>query len=308
MPKILDCTLRDGGYINNWDFPQTSSKDIIKLLQKSKVDYIEIGFYHHNLDKIIPDDSSNIFAMVQCSKTPIDSIFNVDKSKIKNLRIIFKKHEKNNALDYCRNIKDKGYNFFMNATFISQYDTKELIDLIKDVNKLSPFAFTVTDSMGVFTSSDVKKIYEIIKYELDSKIALCFHSHNNLGLSFSNAKTLIEINTSHNLIIDSCLQGMGRGAGNLNTELIIQHLNKNGKSYNLEPIYQAIEKYIKPIYKKYPWGYSIPYYLSALHKCHPDYAKDLIEKKIKLENMEKIFSLIPEEKKVIYDSKYISFK
>ena len=307
MPKILDCTLRDGGYINNWDFPLASSKDIISLLKKANIDFIEIGFYHHNLDRIIPENSSNIYAMVQYSKTPLEIIPSSDKSKIKNLRIIFKKHEKYGALDYCAKIKDLGYKIFINATFINQYKDGELAELIGKVNNISPFAFTVTDSMGTYTSSDIKRIYNIIKNELKTDISLCFHSHNNLGLSLANAKTLIEINSTHELIIDSCLLGMGRGAGNLNTELIAQYLNLKNEKYNIKPVFQAIEKYINPIYKKHPWGYSVPYYLSALHGCHPNYARDLIQKKIKLENMDKIFSAIPEDKKAIYDSALLNF-
>ena len=304
MPKILDCTLRDGGYINNWNFDNKSAKDIIALLQKAYIDYIEIGFYHHNLDKIIPDNCSDIFAMVEYNKTKIDEIPPCEKSKIKNLRIIFKKHDAKNALEYCQKIKNLGYNIFINATFINQYNDNELIELIGKVNKINPFAFTFTDSMGVFTSSDIKKIYKIINSVLETKIALCFHSHNNLGLSFSNAKTLIEINNSRELIIDSCLFGMGRGAGNIKSEELAKYLGKD--KYKIKYMYEAIEKYIRPIYKKYPWGYSIPYYLSALHGCHPNYALDIIKRKADLKEMDEIFSSIPSDKKFIYDSKLLS--
>ena len=302
MPKILDCTLRDGGYINNWNFD--SAKDIVHLLQKSGIDYIEIGFYHHNLSKIIPDNCSNIFAMVEFSKTNIEEIPSCEKSKIQNLRIIFKKHDSKNALEYCKKIKNLGYNIFINATFINQYEEFELINLIKNINEISPKAFTFTDSMGVYTTNDIKKIYEIINSLLNPDITLCFHSHNNLGLSFSNAKTLIEINKTRELIIDSCLFGMGRGAGNIKSEELVKYLNKG--QYKIKYINEAIEKYIKPIYKKYPWGNSVPYYLSALHSCHPNYALDLIKRKIQLKEMDEIFSSIPNDKKFIYDSKLLS--
>ena len=304
MPKILDCTLRDGGYINNWKFD--SAKDIINLLQMSGVDFIEIGFYHHDLNNIIPDDCSNIFAMVEYSKTKIEEIPNIKESKIKNLRIIFKKYDSKNALEYCKKLKNKGYNLFINATFVNQYRENELIELIEKINDITPKAFTLTDSMGVYTSNDIRRMYKIINSVLKSNIALCFHSHNNLGLSFSNAKTLIELNNTYELIIDSCLFGMGRGAGNIKTEELMEYLNKG--QYKIKYLYDAIEKYIKPIYKKQPWGYSVTYYLSALYGCHPNYALDLIKKKIDLDKINTIFSLIPEEKKAVYDKEFISQK
>jgi len=305
MPKILDCTLRDGGYINNWNFSSECAKDIIESLKLSGVDFIEVGFYHHNLDGILPDDCSGLFAMVQFLKTPIQNIPNVDDSKIKGLRVIFKKNDSSNALKYCTEIKNRGYKLFINATFINQYNDYELSQLIGKINKIKPYAFTITDSVGAFTSFDVKKICKIIESELDENIALCFHSHNNLGLSFSNAKIVIEQIKTREIIIDSTLYGMGRGAGNLRSEVIMEYLNKNGANYNINPVLKMIDKYIIPHYKENPWGYSIPYYLSALHKCHPDYAKDLIKRKIDLKRMDKIFSSIPYNKKDIYDSNLI---
>ncbi len=305
MPKILDCTLRDGGYINNWDFPPQNVKKIINLLQKANIDYVELGFYHHNLDKILPDDCSNILAMVQYSKTSINEIPDVENSKIKTLRVIFKKHESSDALLYCSEIKNKGYKIFINATFVSEYNEKEFISLIKEVNKIKPYAFTLTDSMGVFTSFDIDKMNSIIENELSPEIALCFHSHNNLSLSYSNAKKLIELNKTRELIIDSTVFGMGRGAGNLKTELLINLLNKQEKRYDIAPVVQIADNFIKPIFQKHPWGYSIPYYLSAIHRCHPNYAKFLADNKVELNKMDKIFSKIPNEKKAIYDFELI---
>ncbi len=162
MPKILDCTLRDGGYVNNWNFSSEDTKKIVKLLKNANIDFIEVGFFHHNLDKIKLDDYSKIVAMVQYSKTSIDDIPCCNNSNIKNLRVIFKKPESIDALKYCNEIKLKGYNLFINATFISEYSESELINLIKKVNEIKPYAFTITDSMGVFTSYDIKKIYKIL--------------------------------------------------------------------------------------------------------------------------------------------------
>ncbi|MBQ8476239.1 hypothetical protein IJ531_04165 [bacterium] len=304
MTKILDCTLRDGGYINNWNFPDI--KNIIQYLQKTGIDYIEAGFYHICPFDKLPFNCSNILLMIDYLKTPIEAVPGCDKSKIKGLRVIFKKHEADNALKYCAQIKEKGYKTFINATFTSQYKDDEFRKLLNNINEISPYCLTITDSMGVYTKNDIIKINSIIERELSPEIALCFHSHNNLGLSYSNAKTLIEINKNRELIIDATAFSMGRGAGNLASELLIEYLNSKGANYNLEALNEVIKKYIMPIYQKTPWGYSIPYYLSALNRCHPNYAKFLIDNKIELNRMDKIFSSIPNNKKDIYDPELLA--
>lgn len=305
MINILDCTLRDGGYINNWNFSKEEYAQIIKNLQKANIDYIEIGFLHHNINNDLFEDCSNLVKMVQYSKVQITDISEAENSKIKTLRIIFKKHESKDALEYCAKVKNKGYNIFTNITFCDQYSNDELIKLIRQINKIEPHAVTITDSMGVFSPDDVKRINKIVKNELRENIALCFHSHNNLNLSFLNAKTFIKENRGRKLIIDSTLYGMGRGAGNLHTEEIIKYLNRKEQHYDDKLIIETINKYIMPIYKKNPWGYSMPYYFSAKNRCHPNYAKFLIDKNINYEKINLILSSIPNEKKAVYDELFI---
>jgi 4-hydroxy 2-oxovalerate aldolase len=99
---------------------------------------------------------------------------------------------------------------------------------------------------------------------------------------------------------------MGRGAGNLCTELITKYLNNNQLSnYEILPLLKSIDNDLKEIYEKSPWGYSTPYYIAAIHGCHPNYAKYLVEKKLTDEEIDKIISKIPEDKKNFYDSFYI---
>ncbi len=107
---------------------------------------------------------------------------------------------------------------------------------------------------------------------------------------------------SRNIIIDSTLSGIGRGAGNLCTEIIALYLNNFcRKSYKITPILEAIDKCIKIIYNKNPWGYSVPYYLSGLNNCHPDYAKFLINKSFSYEKINEILRKIPADMKSTYN-------
>jgi 4-hydroxy 2-oxovalerate aldolase len=108
------------------------------------------------------------------------------------------------------------------------------------------------------------------------------------------------------VIIDSCLYGMGRGAGNLCTELIAKYFNDNHfKKYNISPLLKSIEQDLKPIYQNSPWGYSTPYYIAALHGCHPNYAGYLVKNGLSDEKIDEILSQISLENKTIYNADYI---
>ena len=320
--KVLDCTLRDGGYVNDWNFGIKKSKSIVHLLQKSNIDYIEIGFIQKepklkertifnnfsDIKKILPlnADKNKLTAMIAYGKFDIDLIPNVKKTSIKTLRVILKKNQIVPALEYCKKIKEKGYKLFINPTFVDQYSDNELIELINKVNEINPYAFGLIDSMGVLKEEDVLRFFNIIDKNLNENIALCFHSHNNLQLSFSNTKCIIKSCQKRELIIDSTVFGIGRGAGNLCSEFLLKYINDNLKgNYNIFPILKIIDKYINPIFLKNPWGYSYPYYLSAINRCHPNYVKYLIDKTVNIENIDKLLKFIPNDKKANYEADLI---
>ena len=154
--------------------------------------------------------------------------------------------------------------------------------------------------------SDILSTYYILDKNLDKNIAICFHSHNNLKLSFANTQAILKASSERDLIIDSTIFGIGRAAGNLCTEVIAQYLNDNYQTnYNLIPILKILNEQINPIFDKTPWGYSVPYYLAAINSCHPSYAKFLDENKICVEKINEILKLIPEEKKYKYDENIV---
>ena len=134
-----------------------------------------------------------------------------------------------------------------------------------------------------------------------------FHGHNNLQLAFSNAQVLGKIQTKRTLILDSSVNGMGRGAGNLPTELITQYINKNIASrYDVTMVMDIYDEYISAIRKKFEWGYSVPYHIAASNVCHPNYASYLINKQtLTMKDIEKIIQSIPEEYKILYDQSLI---
>jgi 4-hydroxy 2-oxovalerate aldolase len=178
-----------------------------------------------------------------------------------------------------------------------------LLRLLEDVNELKPFAFYLVDTLGSLYKNDLLRMFYLINHNLNEDIAIGFHSHNNLQLSFANAMTLLEIHTSRHIIIDSSLFGMGRGAGNLNTELITHFINSNiDNRYNIIPLLELIDDIILKIYYKSPWGFSVPYYLASIRGVHPSYAAYLINKdSVPLPQIEKILNKLPVENRHLYN-------
>ena len=319
--SILDCTLREGGYVNNWDFGYENISKIINNLTEANLEYIECGFlketsYNTNLSlfsdifqlkKIISKSSSTIYTLMinygeyDFSKLPKNTDGDIA------IRVAFKKHEIKGAFEFCKNIQDKRYKVFVNPMHIYSYSESELERIIELTNILSPYSFTIVDTTGAMKEKDILSVTKIIKNRLDSKIKVSFHSHNNLQLSLSNAQYLIKLLPNRDLIIDSTIYGMGRGAGNLYTEIIAQYFNDNYNGiYNTSIIFNLFDDVIKPIYEKTPWGYSVPYHIAAENNCHPYYAKFLINKKnISIEMINSILKQIPENKKTTYDAQFI---
>lgn len=321
---ILDCTLRDGGYCNLWDFGFENTKDIISGLIKSNVEIIECGFltdkvkYNKNVTKftdlkelssVIPDkrDGKLFVAMVNYGEYDINLLPNYDGSSIDGIRVAFHKKNMSEALDLCEKIKSKGYKVFIQAMVSLSYTDEEFLRLINYANKIGPYAFYIVDSFGMMKKKSLTRLFYMVEHNLNENIWIGFHSHNNMQLAFSNAQELVNIQTNRNLIIDSSVYGMGRGAGNLNTELFVEYLNDNcGTEYNIKPLLKIIDDIINGFYQKNYWGYSLPNYISASHNAHPNYASYLDDKKtLTVENINEIFDMMDSEKSLEFDKEYI---
>ncbi|MCE7106146.1 hypothetical protein LZV70_00685 [Campylobacter coli] len=145
---------------------------------------------------------------------------------------------------------------------------------------------------------------------LNKNIKLGYHSHNNLQLAYSNCVELIEHNTQREIILDSSVFGMGKGAGNANTELILSYLNEKFKTnYDIDQILEIIDIYISKEKEQNPWGYSLLYYLAAITKTHHSYVRFLLNKKtLSIKSVKEILTSLIEDKRMVYDEKYISQK
>jgi len=296
---LLDCTLRDGGYLNNWDFKFLWIKEIIKKLTYAQIDFVEVGFLQnivYNSDKSIFNSIENIQNVLPKSKynTLFSAMIALGKNNINIkdiqsfnnildvIRITFhfdNKKETDTAFQYCDSLKKMGYKVCMQPVGSSLLTDRELVDLTARINQYKPYAFYLVDTLGTLTPKQATHKITIIDMYLLNEIKIGFHSHNNLQLSFSNSISLISETLKHDLILDCSLMGMGRGAGNLPTELIATYYNNSCENkYNLKFILKIIDEVINPLSHQFKWGYNMYYFMSALYNCHPDYATYLLNK------------------------------
>jgi 4-hydroxy 2-oxovalerate aldolase len=322
--KLLDCTLRDGGYINNWEFGVERIQAVILGLSISGCDVVECGFLQdkpcnqsqslfNSVEEIkayLPTERDHLFfvAMANCGGYDCSRLPVFDGESIWGIRVVFHKHQMNEAIEMCRIIKAKGYAAFLQPMGTDDYSDRALLDLIEYSNEVEPYAFYFVDSLGVMTNNDVLRLAMLIDHNLKSAISLGFHTHNNLQLAYSNIQVLLNMNLERNLILDSSIYGMGRGAGNLSTELLANYLNLNcQKQYNIDRILRVFDEHIRPLRDRFEWGYSVPYYLAAIHKCHPNYATYLINRAtLPVTDIGVLLSKIPAQSKRLYSEKLIT--
>lgn len=316
---LLDCTLRDGGYVNDWQFGQDTIKGFSKKIAQTGVEILEVGFIKgdefdanravfpdvQTIKTMIEPKSSHMkyVAMIDMSApVPLDRIIPYDGTSIDGIRIIFKKDKIEAAYDYCEKIQKLGYFVSVNFVGTDSYSEDEFVAGINRFNTLNPFAISIVDTFGLLKRKQFIKLARIADVNMNPNIALAYHSHNNLQQAMGNAEALVELIDNRDLIIDACVFGMGRGAGNLNLELFAEYMNENyDKHYKIEPMLEIMDEYLNDIYKTKFWGYSVPLYLSATVGCHPNYAIYLAEKDtLTVKSFNELLKSIPRSDRVVF--------
>lgn len=336
--NILDCTLRDGGYVNGFTFEDAHIYNIINNLQQASIDIVECGFLdgidgrdkdftrfdraetiNKHLKKLPEDHNSLFVGMIEFGKFNIDDLPELDDSpnQIKGIRLSFHKSDYLKIFEQARSILAKGYELFIQPISTERYTDRELLELIHRCNELDIYAMYIVDTHGSMMRDNLRRIYYLMEHNVDKSIRLGFHSHNNLQLSYSNAMDFIEIaqGSQREIILDSSIYGMGRGAGNLNTELLADYINKRiAPCYEIEPLLEVVDEYLVAISRETRWGYSLEHFLSASERCHPNYASFLINKKnLSIVEIRKLLASIPDAErqeinKALINNIYINYK
>lgn len=324
--KILDCTLRDGGRIINCAFPNSQIKDIAYRLADANIDIIEVGFlrdaksvnyqgnstFFTDVDQIRPfvnrKKDTMYVAFIDYGMFDFSTLKPYDGTSIDGLRIGFTRKNFENdheeILECLAEVKQKGYKLFVQGVNSLGYTDRELLGIVDIVNQIQPEGFGIVDTYGAMYMDDVDRLYTIVDHNLDENIAIDFHSHNNYQLSFAFAQEIIRLsNGKREVIIDGTLNGMGKCAGNLNTELLVDYLvRKRNYDYDFDAILDIIDDHIYNYHLQHQWGYSIPALMGGIYRSHPNNIIYLTEKfRLATKDIKYIISMIDPDKRMRYD-------
>jgi 4-hydroxy 2-oxovalerate aldolase len=295
---ILDCTLRDGAHLLEGKFGLENKQILVDSLVESRIDIIELGFLmgdESNINSTYYSRISDVekeldnfhfidFANVQLSLMIRPDKYDIGritegKNRISIIRLAFYYEHLNLVRDFTLLLNSLGYKVSLNPINTPSYSFSKLIELIEVVNLLKPYSFSIVDTIGMLDRDKLYRVMEIIDNYLDKEILLGFHLHQNRN----NLDQLVQLILSYkynreSIIIDSTVVGFGRNPGNLQTEVLLDRMIRNGYQYNLEPLYKSINAVIIPyINEGIRWGYDPLYYLTGVYGIDRNYAEFFIQ-------------------------------
>lgn len=282
--KVLDCTVRDGGLINNHNFDRKFVRAVYQAISLSGVDYIEVGYKNSSklfsnkefgLWKFCEDDEirkitegieskTKISVMVDIGRVDLEDIKPKAESPVDMVRVASYVKDIDKAISMVNHFADKGYETTINIMAISRDQGIELDEALVQIEKESQVdAVYIVDSFGSLYQEPVEVLVKRFKDVLKTK-EVGFHGHNHQQLAFSNTIEAIIHGANY---LDATVYGIGRAAGNCPLELLIGFL-KNPK-FDIRPILDLISKEFIPLREKIEWGYIIPYAIAGMMNEHP---------------------------------------
>jgi 4-hydroxy 2-oxovalerate aldolase len=281
--KVVDCTIRDGGLMNNWKFSDDFVRSVYNACVEGGIDYMEIGYKtsekyfskaeygpwkfcdEKDIRRIVGENKTGtkLSVMVDIGRVELENIIPKSKSVIDMIRVAAYVHQIDKAISLAEHCLEKGYETTINLMAVSKVNERDLDEALSDVAKSKVPAFYLVDSFGSMYCEQIELITKKYKEILKGK-TLGIHAHNNMQLAFSNTITAIIHGCS---LLDATLLGLGRGAGNCPIEILVAFL-KNPK-YRLLPLLQSIQDFILPLQKEIDWGYHIPYLVTGAMNEHP---------------------------------------
>jgi 4-hydroxy 2-oxovalerate aldolase len=296
-PIIIDCTLRDGGYYNDWDFPTKIVEDYLIAMSETNINFVEIGFrflnnngykgpYAFSTDKFVKNlkipNNLKLGLMVNASdlytdigwKKAIVKLFPepANNTPIKLIRLACHFHEIPNALLATKWLSQRGYLVGLNLMQITDRSKKEIIHFSKSVSGSPVEVVYFADSMGSMKKQNIPPLVNLIRKHWKGNIGI--HTHDNMGLALANTLEAYSIGVNW---LDATVTGMGRGPGNTKTEELIVELNElNSNQINIIPLLELIRNYFEPLKKEKKWGTNPYYYLSGKYGIHPTFIQVML--------------------------------
>lgn len=284
--KVMDCTIRDGGLMNDFRFDDAFVKDVYEACVKAGVDYMEFGYKastevfneedfgpwkftkEEDLRKIVGDNDTSlkISIMADVGRTDVESIPVRDESVVDMIRTACYIHQIPSAIEMMTNFHEKGYETSINIMAISHCNETELGEALEILGQSKVDVIYLVDSFGHYYPEQIRSLanmYLAVAQKYDKKIGI--HAHNNQQLAFANTIEALTIGVSY---LDATVSNLGRAAGNCPLELLLGFL-KNPK-YHLRPILKVIETGINKLKTDgLEWGFDIPYMITGQMNIHP---------------------------------------
>ena len=281
--KVFDCTVRDGGLINNHYFTDDFVRAVYHALSKSGVDYMEFG-YRSSRELFPPEDYGawkycddekirqvidgiesdiKISVMVDSYRVKEQQFAPADESPVDMFRAATYVKYIDSAIELINKCHDLGYETTCNIMAISKELEPDLVGALDQLAKSPVDVVYVVDSFGALYCEQIEYMVKLYQEHLPGK-TLGVHCHNNQQLAFANTIEGVIHGANY---VDGSLYGIGRGPGNCCLELLVGFL-KNPK-FNLTPILKVIQDHMMPMRKEIEWGYIIPYFVTGILNEHP---------------------------------------
>ncbi|WP_404368157.1 aldolase catalytic domain-containing protein [Marinobacter sp.] len=293
----LDCTLRDGGYYNAWNFSPELVRDYLEAMGEAKVNTVEIGLrslknegfkgpYAFSTDSFLKTLSLppnvRIGVMVNASELlgeqPLEDVLaklfplSADESPVKLVRVACHIHEVREALPATQWLRQKGYRVGFNLMQISDRSREDIVALARNAQEFAPDVLYFADSLGCMDPEQTSQIIGWLRQEWDG--ALGIHTHDNMGLALQNTLRALDDGVTW---VDSTVTGMGRGPGNARTEeLCIELRERLETRSNMIPLMSLIRRHLQPMQRSHGWGTNPYYYLAGKYGIHPTYIQEML--------------------------------
>lgn len=312
--KILDCTLRDGGYYTNWDFDQELVNEYAKTMEELPIDYVEVGyrsiplkgylgkyfycpvFVLKELKELMPSKKLVIILNEKdIREEHVDNLLTPCLEYVTLIRIAVDPKNFERAIKLAKSIKKLGFEVAFNVMYMSDWKKDaSFLDLLEGLDDTLNY-FYMVDSFGAILPEDVSEIIKLVKSK--TKVPLGFHGHDNLEMALINTITALKEGCE---IVDATITGMGRGAGNLKTELLLTFLESQNKlNFNFNKLGIVVSDF-ESLKKQYEWGTSLPYMFSGAHSLPQKQVMEWVG--LNRYSLSTILNALNNQKKVLEDN------